>query len=75
MFSLRLLRFSTGQNGSKSLFNTILLLLNTSLHYYLQNVMYFWEYLSRLVILPVLFGEVSLLNKNKAPAMEKEKVH
>lgn len=37
--------------------------------------MYFWEYLSRLVIFPVFFGEVSLLNKNKAPAMEKEKVH
>ena len=34
--------------------------------------MYFWEYLSSLVILPVSF-EGSLLNKNEALVMEKEK--
>lgn len=37
--------------------------------------MYFWEYLPRLVILPVSFGEMSLLKKDEALVMEKENAH
>lgn len=53
------------------LLNTLFVFANSSL----QNGMCIWEYLSRLVILPISFGEVSSLNKDEALVMEKENIH
>lgn len=75
MLSLRWLQFSAELNGSKSLSNIIFLLSSEYLCYCLQNGVCIWEYLPRLVILPISFGEVSSLNKDEALVMEKENIH